>query len=206
MSATHAFKLLDVRDDFGPGLRVTPAVLDALVASFKGSVPIVADLSPMEEHWTAHLGHLESVERRMGELWGEARFNGVGAVPLRVAAFGLALMMMNGPDLTDPLSMAHLRITGAFPASGPRPGYEPPTLHVPAVGLPVELTAQALYERYCEHARWLNYQGLPCPRWNAAATFGSPAATLTEAIREHWRATARFVLAHGFAYPDPETP
>lgn len=65
----------------------------------------------------------------------------------------------------------------------------------------VEEVAQFLYEIYCLCADWKNYQGLPCPRWNETATLGNPDATLTEKVRENWRAVASYVIANGFRSP-----
>jgi hypothetical protein len=57
-----------------------------------------------------------------------------------------------------------------------------------------ETYAQFLYEEYCSHADWKNYQGLPCPRWDDQATVGDPEKTLTPAVRSHWVHVATKVL------------
>lgn len=53
----------------------------------------------------------------------------------------------------------------------PGPGGGMPPFHPD-----VQYRARDLYATYCASSNGLNYQGLPCPAWDA----------LTEAVRGHW--------------------
>ena len=74
---------------------------------------------------------------------------------------------------------------------------------IPPTDEEVERLARLMYESYCDHANWKNYQGLPCPRWNDAATLGNRDATLSEAVRGHWRCVARVAFEGDYREPLP---
>jgi hypothetical protein len=56
--------------------------------------------------------------------------------------------------------------------------------------------ARDLYATYCASSNGLNYQGLPCPAWDA----------LTEAVRGHWYTVALRTIELGVRDADADTP